>query len=215
MEDNFRHKGMRKKLAESLQKEGISDLNVLKAIETIPRHLFLDKAFVEIAYENKPFPIGKGQTISHPFTVAYQTELLQVKNGEKVLEIGTGSGYQACVLDFLGAKVFSIERHQVLFNKSRDFIKKLGFTKIRCFYGDGFEGLPGFSPFDKIIITAAAPIVPQKLLEQLAIGGIMVVPLNEGIKQKMLRITRINENEYKREGYDDFVFVPMLQGTEV
>ena len=143
MEDNFRHKGMRKKLAESLQKEGISDLNVLKAIEMIPRHLFLDKAFVEIAYENKPFPIGKGQTISHPFTVAYQTQLLEIKKGEKV------------------------------------------------------------------------PVVPQKLLEQLAIGGIMVVPLNEGVKQKMLRITRINQNEYKREGYDDFVFVPMLQGTEV
>lgn len=181
----------------------------------IPRHLFLDKAFVEIAYENKPFPIGKGQTISHPFTVAYQTQLLEIKKGEKVLEIGTGSGYQACVLDFLGAKVFSIERHQVLFNKSRDFIKKLGFTKIRCFYGDGFRMFAGFSPFDKIIITAAAPVVPQKLLEQLAIGGIMVVPLNEGVKQKMLRITRINQVEYKREGYDDFVFVPMLQGTEV
>lgn len=214
MEDNFRHKGMRKKLVESLKKEGIKDENVLKAIEAVPRHLFLDKAFVEIAYENKPFPIGKGQTISHPFTVAYQSELLDIKKGEKVLEIGTGSGYQACILDFLGAKVFSIERHQVLYNKSRDFIKKIGFTKIRCFYGDGFEGLQGFAPFDKIIITAAAPVIPEKLLSQLAIGGVMVVPLNEGVKQKMLRIKRIAEDEYARESYDDFVFVPMLQGVE-
>lgn len=205
---------MRKQMVDELRLKGISDESVLKAIETVPRHLFLDKAFLESAYQNKPFPIGKGQTISQPFTVAYQSQLLDVRAGEKVLEIGTGSGYQACVLDLLGAKVFSIERHEILFKKSRDFIKKLGFSKIRCFYGDGFEGLPGFAPFDKIIITAAAPIIPEKLLQQLAIGGKMVIPLGEGNKQKMLRLTKIADNNYDREEFEDFLFVPMLQGIE-
>ncbi|MBX7224771.1 MAG: protein-L-isoaspartate(D-aspartate) O-methyltransferase [Chitinophagales bacterium] len=214
MEDNYRHKGMRKQMVDELRQKGITDESVLKAIETVPRHLFLDKAFLERAYQNKPFPIGKGQTISHPFTVAYQSELLQIKSGEKVLEIGTGSGYQACILDLLGAKVYSIERHEVLFQKSRDLIKKLGFNKIRCFYGDGFEGLPGFAPFDKIIITAAAPIIPDKLLQQLAIGGKMVIPLGEGNKQKMLRLTKTSDHDYAHEAFEDFLFVPMLQGTE-
>lgn len=201
-------------MVDELRQKGITDESVLKAIETVPRHLFLDKAFLERAYQNKPFPIGKGQTISHPFTVAYQSELLQIKSGEKVLEIGTGSGYQACILDLLGAKVYSIERHEVLFQKSRDLIKKLGFNKIRCFYGDGFEGLPGFAPFDKIIITAAAPIIPDKLLQQLAIGGKMVIPLGEGNKQKMLRLTKTSDHDYDQEAFEDFLFVPMLQGTE-
>jgi len=209
--DTYRHKGMRKKLAEEVHAQGINDERILAAIEKIPRHLFLDDAFVEMAYKNQAFPIGRGQTISQPYTVAYQTELLDLKKGEKVLEIGTGSGYQACVLAELGAKVYSIERHQVLSEKAKKLIVELGYN-VRCIYGDGFLGFPALAPFDKIIITAAAPEIPPKLLDQLKIGGIMVIPKDEEGQQIMLKITKLDDGNLKTERNTYFNFVPMLKG---
>jgi protein-L-isoaspartate(D-aspartate) O-methyltransferase len=202
---------MRKKLAEEVHAQGINDERILAAIEKIPRHLFLDEAFVEMAYKNQAFPIGRGQTISQPYTVAYQTELLDVKKGEKVLEIGTGSGYQACILAELGAKVYSIERHQLLSEKAKKLISALGYS-VRCIYGDGFLGFPALAPFDKIIITAAAPEIPPKLLEQLKIGGIMVIPKDEEDQQIMLKITKLEDGKIKTERNSYFKFVPMLKG---
>jgi len=209
--DTYRHKGMRKKLAEEVHAQGINDERILAAIEKIPRHLFLDDAFVEMAYKNQAFPIGRGQTISQPYTVAYQTELLDLKKGEKVLEIGTGSGYQACVLAELGAKVYSIERHQALSEKAKKLIVELGYN-VRCIYGDGFLGFPALAPFDKIIITAAAPEIPPKLLDQLKIGGIMVIPKDEEGQQIMLKITKLDDGNLKTERNTYFNFVPMLKG---
>ena len=179
-EDTYRHKGLRKKLIDVLRDKGITDENVLKAINTIPRHYFLDSAFDEIAYEDRAFPIAAEQTISQPYTVAYQTQLLQIKPFDKVLEIGTGSIYQATVLVEMGAKVFTIERQKELFDKTKHFIFKKEYPNLKFFYGDGYEGLPTYGPFDKIIITAAAPFIPPKLIEQLKVGGFMVVPVDEG-----------------------------------
>lgn len=213
MQDTYRHKGMRKRLVESLRQRGISDEPVLAAIGAVPRHFFLDKAFEEHAYEDKPFPIGNQQTISQPFTVAYQTVLLQIEQGDRVLEIGTGSGYQAAILAVLGAQVFTVERQEVLYHKSKALLQSLKFSTIRCFFRDGTLGLPESAPFNKIIVTAGATDVPEPLLKQLTPGGIMVIPV--GIdKQEMLRITRVAGNKFKTERLDTFRFVPFLGGVE-
>jgi len=211
-EDTYRHKGLRKKLVDILKDKGITDTNVLEAINTIPRHYFLDSAFDEIAYEDRAFPISDGQTISQPYTVAYQTQLLQVKPTDKVLEIGTGSIYQSSVLAEIGAKVFTIERQKNLFEKTKAFVLKSKYPTIKFFYGDGFEGLPTYAPFDKIIITAAAPFVPPKLIEQLKTGGKMVIPVDEGEHQRMLRLTKNADGTYSEEAFENFSFVPMLTG---
>jgi protein-L-isoaspartate(D-aspartate) O-methyltransferase len=212
--DTYQHKGLRKKLVDELRTKGITDENVLTAINNIPRHFFLDTAFDKIAYEDRAFPIDAEQTISQPYTVAYQTQLLAVKKFDKVLEIGTGSAYQACVLAELGAWVFTIERQNKLYKKNEqfEFLKK--YKNIKYFFRDGFLGLPMYAPFDKIIITAAAPVIPPKLLEQLKVGGYMVLPLDEegSDNQRMLRITKLADGSYKEEAFEEFSFVPMLQG---
>jgi protein-L-isoaspartate(D-aspartate) O-methyltransferase len=211
-EDTYRHKGLRKKLIDILRDKGITDNNVLDAINNIPRHFFLDSAFDEIAYEDRAFPISDGQTISQPYTVAYQTQLLQLKPGEKILEIGTGSMYQASVLAEMGTKVFTIERQKNLFEKTKQFIFKTKYPNLKFFYGDGFEGLPTYAPFDKVIITAAAPFVPPKLIEQLKPGGKMIIPVDEGSLQRMLRLTKNADSSYEEEVFQNFSFVPMLSG---
>ena len=211
-EDTYRHKGLRKKLIDVLKDKGITDNNVLDAVNNIPRHFFLDSAFDEIAYEDRAFPISEGQTISQPYTVAYQTQLLQVKPGEKILEIGTGSIYQASVLAEMGTKVFTIERQKNLFEKTKQFIFKTKYPNLKFFYGDGFEGLPTYAPFDKVIITAAAPFVPPKLIEQLKTGGKMIIPVDEGSLQRMLRLTKNADGSYEEEVFQNFSFVPMLSG---
>lgn len=210
--DEFRHKGLRKKLVEVIRQKGITDERVLDAINAVPRHFFLDSAFDSQAYEDKAFPISVGQTISQPYTVAYQTQLLQPKPFDKVLEIGTGSGYQAAVLSALGAMVYTIERQRQLFEEQKEFSYLRTLPNIKFFYGDGFEGLNTFAPFDKIIVTAAAPIIPPKLVEQLKVGGQMVIPVNEGNLQRMLRLTKQADGTLFREEFDLFSFVPMLVG---
>lgn len=213
-EDTYRHKGLRKKLVQTIQAKGISDERVLDAVLEVPRHFFLDSAFDEVAYEDRAFPIGEGQTISQPYTVAYQSQLLEVKPFLKVLEIGTGSAYQAVVLAEMGAQVYTIERQKKLFdsNKQFEFLKK--YPTIKFFYGDGFEGLPTYAPFDRVLITAAAPEIPVKLIEQLKPGGMMVIPLGAGDIQQMRRITKLESGALKEEVFDNFSFVPMLGGKE-
>jgi protein-L-isoaspartate(D-aspartate) O-methyltransferase len=214
-EDHYFLKGLRKQLVMQLKEKGISDNKVLEAIDTIPRHYFLDVAFNRIAYEDRAFPIDANQTISQPYTVAFQTELLKIKKGDKVLEIGTGSMYQTAILAALGAKVFTIERQKALFDQTTQFAKVFGdqFPDVQFFYGDGFEGLPDLAPFDKIIITAAAPNVPVPLWDQLKVRGIMVIPVDESATvQRMLRLTKKKDGMAKRESFDEFSFVPMLQG---
>jgi len=211
-EDTYRHKGLRKKLMDILREKGITDETVLGAMNNIPRHFFLDSAFDEIAYEDRAFPISEGQTISQPYTVAYQTQLLQVKPYEKILEIGTGSIYQATVLAEMGAKVFTIERQKVLFEKTKQYVFKSKYPNLKFFYGDGFEGLPTFAPFDKVIITAAAPMIPPKLIAQLKPAGKMIVPVDEGAHQRMLRITKNADGTTSEEAFENFSFVPMLAG---
>ncbi len=210
--DSYKHKGLRQQLTNIVKEKGITNNNVLEIINTVPRHFFLDSAFEHIAYEDRAFPIGEGQTISQPYTVAYQTQLLAVEANMKVLEIGTGSAYQASVLAMLKAKVFSIERQKPLFdnNKKFDFLKQ--FSNLKMFYGDGFEGLPTYAPFDRIIITAAAPVLPPKLIQQLKVGGIMVIPLNDGDTQIMQRITKQQDGTLITEQFEKFSFVPMLTG---
>lgn len=210
LEDNYRHRGLRKKLAETVKQKGISAAEVLSAIEALPRHFFFESSFLEFSYDDKPFPIGAGQTISQPYTVAFQTQLLDVKKGDKVLEIGTGSGYQACILALMGAKVFTIERHKSLYQKTKNFLPKIGFNNIKVFYGDGFAGLPSFAPFDKILITAAVSIIPEKLVEQLKPGGRMVLPLGGGDVQTMTVVHKTPENDLLTEKHGAFRFVPML-----
>jgi protein-L-isoaspartate(D-aspartate) O-methyltransferase len=210
MTDSYRHKGLRKKLIEILRSKGIEDQDVLTAIDQIPRHLFMDNAFVNFAYKDQAFPIGADQTISQPFTVAYQTQLLKLKPKEKVLEIGTGSGYQCCVLMEMKAKVFSIERHRSLHLKSKTKMNELGYFP-KLFFGDGYKGLPAFAPFDKIIITAAAPYVSEDLKQQLKIGGVMIIPLGEGETQEMQRITKVSDSDFEVERFGNFSFVPMLE----
>lgn len=211
-EDSYRHKGLRKKLLDSLRDKGITDENVLAAMMNIPRHYFLDTALEHIAYQDRAFPIGEGQTISQPYTVAYQTQLLEVSPYQKILEIGTGSAYQAMVLAEMGASVFTIERQRNLFEATKKFVLKSRYPSIKFFYGDGFEGLPTFAPFDKIIITAAAPFIPPKLIDQLKNGGRMIIPLDENGRQKMMRITKNGEGSTEEETFSDFSFVPMLKG---
>ena len=210
--DDWYHKGLRRQLVEQLRSKGITDEQVLHAINYIPRHFFLDSAFDKIAYEDRAFPIAEGQTISQPYTVAYQTQLLQVRRTDKILEIGTGSMYQAVVLAEMGARVFTIERQKKLFEQNKQFFYVSKYPNIKFFYGDGFEGLPAFAPFDKIIITAAAPFIPPKLVAQMKVGGLMVIPVDEGNKQRMLRITKQADGSYIEELFDYFSFVPMLGG---
>ena len=212
-EDNYRHKGMRQNLVQVLKDKGITDAKVLDAIGTVPRHVFLESTFVEFAYQDKAFPIGSGQTISQPFTVAMQSQLLNISKGMKVLEIGTGSGYQACVLAQMGAKVFTIERQRNLYMKTKPFLAEFPYN-IKTFLGDGNKGLPTFAPFDRVLITAAAPEIPQDLVNQLKVGGIMVIPLNDEIdasKQIMLRLTKQEDGTMLREEFGDCRFVPMLK----
>lgn len=208
--DTYKHQGMRKKLVEELKTMGINDSNVLAAINKVPRHWFLDSSFLEIAYTNKAFPIGSGQTISQPYTVAYQSQLLAIKKYEKVLEIGTGSGYQTCILMELGANVFSIERQKALFDKTKPFLTSINY-KPHLFYGDGYIGLPQFAPFDKVIVTAGAPYIPEDLLKQLKINAMMVIPVGDNEGQVMNLITRKTENEFERVELDNFRFVPLLE----
>ena len=213
-EDTYRHKGLRKKLVDTVRSKGITDEAVLAAIDKIPRHFFLDSAFDEVAYEDRAFPIGEGQTISQPYTVAYQTQLLEIKKFDKVLEIGTGSAYQAVVLAELGAQVYTIERQKKLYEANKQFTLLKKYLSVKFFYGDGFEGLPTYGPFDKVIITAAAPEIPPKLIEQLKLGGMMVIPLGAGDVQQMLRITKLENGSLKEEVFDRFSFVPMLEGKK-
>jgi protein-L-isoaspartate(D-aspartate) O-methyltransferase len=210
MIDTYKHKGMRASLVEEIKKKGIADEAVLMAIGKIPRHLFLDSSFDRFAYNDVAFPIGSGQTISQPYTVAFQTELLEIKRGKKILEVGTGSGYQACVLAELGAKVYSIERQRKLYEKTKAFIEKLGY-RINSFYGDGYKGLPTYGPFDNIIVTAGAPEIPKDLLLQLKIGGWMIIPLGGEEGQIMTKITRKGEKDFEKKTYGKFAFVPMLK----
>jgi protein-L-isoaspartate(D-aspartate) O-methyltransferase len=213
MNDTFKHQALRKRLVQELKEKGIMDMAVLQAIEKIPRHLFMDSAFQKFAYEDSAFQIGEGQTISQPYTVAFQTTLLEVKKSDKVLEIGTGSGYQSAVLDAIGAKVFSIERHKRLHDKAAVMLQELNCT-TKCFYGDGYKGLPTFAPFDRIIVTAAAPYIPAPLLEQLKPGGILVIPVGEGTTQVMKQIKKLPDNTYITKDYGNFSFVPMINATD-
>ena len=216
LEDTSRHQGLRNSLVKLIAEKGITDEKVLAAINKIPRHFFLDSAFDKIAYEDRAFPIGEGQTISQPYTVAYQTQLLKIKKGDKVLEIGTGSVYQATVLAELGAWVYTIERQKKLFDLNKDnYPFKSKYPNIKFFYGDGFEGLPTYAPFDKVLVTAAAPFIPEKLLQQLKPGGLMVIPVDENNLQRMKRITKKEDGTYDEELFDYFSFVPMLGGKEL
>ncbi|MBT6650917.1 MAG: protein-L-isoaspartate(D-aspartate) O-methyltransferase [Flavobacteriales bacterium] len=209
MKDSFRHQGLRKQLVQHLASKGIKNIDVLSAINSIPRHQFLDTAFVNFAYQDKAFPIGSGQTISQPYTVAFQSQLLDLNPYDKVLEVGTGSGYQAAVLTLLDADVYTIERQRDLFNKTKIFLPKLGYN-CRFVYGDGYKGLPKFAPFDKIIITCGAPCIPEDLVAQLKVGGRMVAPIGEGDIQVMHLIEKLSETETRITTHGEFSFVPML-----
>jgi len=209
MVDSFRHQGLRKQLVEHLASKGITNLEVLSAMNRIPRHLFLDNAFVNFAYQDKAFPIGAGQTISQPYTVAFQSELLAIKPYDKVLEVGTGSGYQAAVLSLLEAEVFTIERQRDLFLKTKKFLPELGYNCM-FIYGDGYKGMPKFAPFDKIIITCGAPFIPKDLVAQLKVGGRMVAPIGDGDIQVMHLMEKISETETRITTHGEFSFVPML-----
>lgn len=207
--DSYREKGARKKLVELLRDRGIADEKVLKAIGKVPRHYFFDETFWTQAYKDIAFPIGDGQTISQPYTVAYQTELLHIKDGEKVLEIGTGSGYQTCILLELGAKVYTIERQESLYNRTIQVLPHMGYH-AGFFFGDGSKGIAEHAPYDKIIVTAGAPLVPEILLKQLKIGGIIVIPVGDEKSQKMITILRVSEKDYERIELDTFRFVPLV-----
>ena len=206
-----RHQGLRKKLIDGLKIKGIRNEKVLEAIGKVPRHLFMESTFIQFAYKDQAFPIGAGQTISQPYTVAVQTQLLELEKGDKVLEVGTGSGYQAAVLLEMGAKVFTIERQKELYMKVHKFLSDIGYNPA-CFFGDGYKGLPNFAPFDKIIVTAGATSVPEDLKQQLTINGRMVIPVGHEHRQEMTVITRISESEFRSEKHGDFVFVPLLKG---
>lgn len=210
MNDTFKHKGLRQKLVKVLIDKGIKDEAVLNAIGRIPRHLFMDSGFLDHAYQDKAFPIAADQTISQPYTVAFQTELLQVKTGDKILEIGTGSGYQTAVLCELGAKVYSIERQNELFKRTSKFLPKLGYRAKKLIFGDGYNGLKEEAPFDGILVTAGAPFVPKPLLSQLKIGGKLVIPVGDDV-QVMTMFTRKGQKEFEQEEFGEFRFVPLLE----
>jgi protein-L-isoaspartate(D-aspartate) O-methyltransferase len=212
VEDSYKHQGMRRRLIQKLREKGIESEQVLEVMGKIPRHIFFENAFLEHAYQDKAFPIGHGQTISQPYTVAFQSQLLQLKVGQKVLEIGTGSGYQAMVLHDLGARLYTIEYQQALYERTRALLPKLGY-KINFFQGDGSKGLAAHAPFEKIIVTAGAPAVPNSLIEQLAVGGCLVIPVGDGSVQQMLRLTKISERKISKEVFSNFSFVP-LKGEE-
>ncbi len=213
MLDTYRHKGLRRKLVEEVQAKGITDEKVLKAIDTVPRHFFMDNAFVEFAYADKAFPIGAGQTISQPYTVAFQTQQLQIKKGEKVLEIGTGSGYQTAVLLECGARVYTIERQKLLYDKVRQMLPAMGYHP-NFFYGDGYKGLPAFAPFDKILVTCGATFIPETLVDQLRPGGLMMIPVGAGDVQEMTLIAKQPDGQVTKREFGKFRFVPMLGEKE-
>ncbi|OCB74844.1 protein-L-isoaspartate(D-aspartate) O-methyltransferase [Flavobacterium crassostreae] len=210
MKDTGKHQGLRNQLVSVLIEKGITDKNVLDAIKKIPRHLFLDSSFENYAYQDKAFPIDAGQTISQPYTVAFQSQLLEIKKDHKVLEIGTGSGYQTAVLCLLGAKVYSIERQNELFKRTSVLLPKLGIRPKHLTFGDGYKGLPGFAPFDSIIVTAGAPFIPQALMAQLKIGGRLVIPLGDTV-QVMTLLIRKNETQFEKHELGEFRFVPLLE----
>ncbi len=210
MKDTAKHQGLRNQLAATLAAKGITDNNVLEAIKKIPRHLFMESSFADFAYQDKPFPIGAGQTISQPYTVAFQTQLLEVKKDDKVLEIGTGSGYQTAVLYLMGAKVYSIERQNELFKKTSVFLPKLNIRPKHLSFGDGYKGLPNYAPFDSIIVTAGAPGIPQALMAQLKIGGRLVIPVGTDV-QIMTLLIRKSELQFERHELGEFRFVPLLE----
>jgi protein-L-isoaspartate(D-aspartate) O-methyltransferase len=213
LKDTFLHKGLRNKLVEYLSKKGIDNIDILDAINNVPRHLFMDNAFVNFAYQDKAFPIGSGQTISQPYTVAFQTQMLKIKPYQKVLEIGTGSGYQAAVLNELNTNVYTIERQKDLFKKTKEFLPSIGY-KCNFFYGDGYKGLEKFAPFDRVIITCGAPHIPHSLIDQLKIGGRMVAPIGDGEIQIMHLIEKLSETETKITTHGEFSFVPMLNNKQ-
>ncbi len=213
MIDDYQYKGLRQKLRDILAKKGISDQKVLDAINKVPRHRFMDSSFLKFSYSDQAFPIGNDQTISQPYTVAFQTELLDVKPLQKVLEVGTGSGYQAAVLAEMGTKVFTIERHRDLFLKARALLTELGYN-VEFFYGDGYKGMPSYAPYDRILITAAAPEIPENLLDQMKTGGTMVVPVGGTGGQKMLKINKKGKGDYEKSEHGSFIFVPMLKGKD-
>lgn len=210
MKDTDKHKGLRNQLVTILKEKGITDTKVLEAIRTIPRHQFMDSAFENFAYQDKAFPIGAGQTISQPYTVAFQTQLLEIKKDDKILEIGTGSGYQTAVLCLLGAKVYSIERQNELFKKTSNFLSKTGIRPKKLIFGDGYKGLPDEAPFDSILVTAGATTIPNALMAQLKIGGKLVIPLGEN-EQIMTMLIRKNEKQFEKHEFGTFRFVPLLE----
>ncbi len=210
MKDTSKHQGLRNQLAKVLEEKGITDKQVLEAIRKIPRHLFLNSSFEDFAYQDKAFPIAAGQTISQPYTVAFQTELLKVKKDDKILEIGTGSGYQTAILVALGAKVYSVERQNELFKITSALLPKLGIRPKHLSFGDGYKGLPNHAPFDSIIVTAGAPIIPKPLMAQLKVGGRLVIPLGEG-EQVMTMLIRKNETQFEKHEFGEFRFVPLLE----
>ncbi len=210
--DSPRHQGMRKKLVEGLKIKGIKNEKVLEAIGRVPRHLFMESTFLNFAYKDQAFPIGAGQTISQPLTVAIQTQLLEIEKNDKILEIGTGSGYQAAVLLEMGARVYTVERQKELYVKLQKFLPEIGYDPA-CFFGDGYKGLPNFAPFDKIIVTAGAPEIPKDLKEQLVVGGRMVIPVGNEKRQEMNVVIRISDDEFMVEKHGSFIFVPLLKGT--
>jgi protein-L-isoaspartate(D-aspartate) O-methyltransferase len=212
LKDTFKHKGMRNILINELKEKGINNQDILNAFEKIPRHFFLDLAFEEQAYSNMAFQIGSGQTISHPYTVAFQTDLLEIEKGDKILEIGTGSGFQTCILCALGSKVFSIERHRDLHLKAKQIIHHFNFNP-KLFFGDGYQGNQSYAPYDKILVTCGASEIPAELKKQLKVGGIMVIPVGEGVEQKMIKLTKLNDDEFNLREYGTFKFVPMLERT--
>jgi len=213
MQDTYRHKGLRRNLVAEIKTKGITDQRVLDAINTIPRHLFMESGFINFAYKDSAFPIGAGQTISQPFTVAFQTQLLNIQPLEKVLEIGTGSGYQTAVLMEMGAKVYTIERQKELYLKAKAMLEEMGYH-AHFFFGDGYLGMPSYGPYSKILITAGAPEIPEKLIEQLEIGGKLVVPVGDKNLQEMILVEKISATETKTSRHGNFIFVPLLKGTK-
>ncbi|MFY9152539.1 MAG: protein-L-isoaspartate(D-aspartate) O-methyltransferase [Prolixibacteraceae bacterium] len=212
-QDTLRHQGLRKRMVEGIRIKGAKDERVLAAIGKVPRHMFMDSSFIQFAYKDQAFPIGAGQTISQPFTVAIQTQLLQIERYDKILEVGTGSGYQAAVLLEMGATVYTIERQRELYLKTQQILPQIGYNP-KFFYGDGYKGLPTYGPFDKIIVTAGAPFVPEELLSQLKVGGRMVIPMGPREKQTMYVLVKTSETEYYKESHGTFMFVPMLKGVD-
>lgn len=213
MTDSYKHKGQRLKLVRSLRKKGIKDERVLEAIEKIPRHYFMESGFEQFAYKDQAFPIAKGQTISQPFTVAFQTELLDLQKHEKVLEIGTGSGYQTAILLEMGAKVYSVERYRDLYLKAKKNLDEMGYQPY-LFYGDGYKGQPNYAPYDKILVTAGASKIPQELIDQLKVGGKMVVPLGSQLGQDMTVVEKTGENDIEKHKHGSFIFVPLIRGKD-